>query len=605
MFAPFFIQTDFKRDYERLEYRIPMRDGVRLYTAIFVPKHVPGKHPILLERTPYSVGPYTSTGAPEILGSPKFREKGYIFAEQDVRGQYMSEGTFMNIRPMLAASGKGRLEKGTDESTDAYDTIDYLVKHVPDNNGAVGMWGISYPGFYAAAGGINSHPALKAISPQAPCSDWFVGDDIHHNGAFFTQDNFDFSVWFDLPRKGLEKEHKSLPVNRGGLSAYDFFLRSESLADLAQKYVKGRIPFWQDLMDHGVDDAFWKARSLPGQLKNVNCAVMTVGGWFDAEDQWGALNDPPAIRRLNPKTPNFLVMGPWFHGMWADAGGESFGDLSFGMPTSQYYRDNIEFPFFEHYLRGQDVPPPAAATMFQTGVNRWRTFPEWPPKDVGRFAMYLGESRTLLAQPATENGADEYENDPAHPTPYMADLNAKERPTEYMIDDQRWASARPDVVSYRGDVLTQPVTVAGPIDVDLMVQTSGSDADFIVKVIDIWPADSKQVSPRGASMASYEQLLRGDVMRGKFRNSLSEPEPIEPGKPTRIHYKLNDVLHTFLPGHRIMVQIQSSWFPLVDQNPNRFEDIYHAKLADFQKEKITIFHGPKLSSKITFGTLGG
>lgn len=584
------------RPYTKYEYMIPMRDGAKLYTAVYVPNQVQGKHPILLERTPYSAGPYGKDKFGYFGGSPKLREKGYIFAYQDVRGQYMSEGAFENVRPQLA-----RGQKGTDESTDTYDTVDYLVKNVPENNGAVGLWGISYPGFYAGVGAINTHPALKAVSPQAPVSDWFAGDDVHHNGAFFLQDNFDFDLWFDAPHTKPETDHDGIKVDRGGLSAYDFFLKAGTLSQLEEKYVGGRIPYWNEIAAHDTYDSYWKARALPPHMKNVHCAVLTVGGWFDAEDMWGALNLYRATERQNPGTPNTLVMGPWFHGMWAFGGGNRFGDLDFGTPTSQWYRDNVEFPFFEKYLRGQDVPAPVEAIVFETGANAWRTFGQWPPAGLKPYSVFLNDGKTLTLEAPKTSGQDSYVNDPEAPTPYMENLKATERPTEYMIDDQRWAEARPDVLTYKSVPFGDDTHVAGPIDVDLWASTTGTDSDFLVKVIDVWPADSNKVSPRNKPMANYAQLLRADIMRGKFRNSLERPEPFVPGQPTRIHFKLNDVLHTFLKGHRLEVQIQSSWFPLVDRNPNRFEQIHQAKPEDFQKATITVLHDPKHPSSLTFG----
>lgn len=586
--------------YRKIEMQIPMRDGVKLYTSIYIPTKVAGKHPILLERTPYSAGPYGKAAKTDFDGSDKFKASGYIFAFQDVRGQYMSGGKFENVRPTLKPG-----QKGIDESTDAWDTIDYLVKKVPDNNGNVGLWGISYPGFYAAAAGINSHPALKAISPQAPVSDWFIGDDVHHNGAFFLQDNFGFDTWFDNPRAGLEIDHKALEISHGQAGDYAFFLKSGTLLDLDRKVLKGRLPYWTEINNHPNYDEYWQDRALPPHLKNVHCAVLTVGGWFDAEDQWGALNTYAAMEKQNPNTPNTLVMGPWYHGMWADGRGESFGDVNFGMPTSEWYRENVEFPFFERYLRGQKVPAPAEATVFETGNNRWRTFAQWPPNGLSKTSVYLAGGKALTNAAPTDAGAESYVYDPAQPTPYIADLKSDSRPAEYMLADQRWADKRADVSTYRGNVLDRDLTVAGSIDVDLWASTTGTDADFVVKVIDVWPDDSATKAPNGTPMAGYEQLLRGDIMRGKFRNSFSKPEPFVPGEPTRVHFKLNDVLHTFKAGHRILIQIQSAWFPLVDRNPNKFVDIYHALPSDFQPATITLYHDPAHPSSLTFGRLGG
>jgi hypothetical protein len=587
--------------YAKYEYMIPMRDGVRLYTAVYVPKTVPGLHPILMERTPYSAAPYGPDRQAWLPGSPKFQEAGYIFAFQDVRGKYMSEGDYENIRPELAQT-KG----GTDESTDTYDTIDWLVHHVPSNSGKVGLWGISYPGFYAGAGAINSHPALAAISPQAPVSDWFIGDDMHHNGALFLQDTFDFFSFFGHPRpKPAPDLERSSSIDRGHDGSYAFFLRTGALPNFDRLYFKGDVSFWNDTMNHPTYDQWWKDRSLPDHMNGVHAAVLTVGGLFDAEDMWGALNLYAATKQRNPGTPVYLVMGPWFHGMWAEQGGRTFGDLDFGSETGTYFQDQIEFPFFERYLRGKDVPAPAPVTMFQTGSNRWKTFPQWPPTGLQSESFYFGTAGSLTTAKPTADGSDSYVYDPAHPTPYLAKTDTRERTREYMIDDQRWADSRQDVLTYRSKPIDIDTSMAGPIDVDLFASTTGTDADFVVKVIDEWPSDSKAQAPSGAPMAGYEQELRADVFRGKFRNSYSNPEPFVPGKPAHVHFRLNSVCHTFLPGHRIEVQLQSAWFPLVDRNPNRFEDIYQAKDADFQPATITIYRSAQFASHLTFGVKRG
>lgn len=584
------------QSYSKAEYDIPMRDGVALHTVVYSPKNVSGLHPILMERTPYSAGPYGEGKFAGFRGSPRMREKGYIFAFQDVRDKYLSLGDYINVRPELK-----RGEKGIDESTDTSDTVDWLVKNVKDNNGAVGLWGISYPGFYAGVGAINSNPHLKAVSPQAPVSDWFLGDDVHHNGAFFIQDTFNFGLFFNQPRKGPGPNPEGFHLDKGGKSEYDFFLEAGSASDLDSKYLKGAIPYWNETISHANYDAYWKDRSLPTHMRGVKCAVLTVGGWFDAEDMWGALNSYARTERQNRGTPNFLVMGPWYHGMWAGRG-QQFGDLDFGQDTSAWYRDNVEFPFFERYLRGQDVPPPAEATVFETGTNRWRTFGQWPPKGLGRTTLYLAQGRGIAT--TNSEGSDAFVYDPAAPTPYLADYaNSRRRTREYMIDDQRWAEKRPDVLTYKGKPFQEDTTFAGPIDVDFWVTTSGTDMDLVVKVIDVYPDDSTEQSPKGASMAGYELNVKADIFRGRFRNSFERPEAFVPGKPTRIHFKMNDLLHTFRRGHRLMVQVQGAWFPLVDRNPNSFVDIYHARPDDYQKATITVLHDSAHPTRLTFGTL--
>jgi putative CocE/NonD family hydrolase len=573
--------------YDKIEYRIPMRDGVKLYTAVYVPK-IDRKSPILMERTPYSAGPY-GTKMADVVQNGRFARAGYIFAYQDVRGRYMSEGEWENVRPQLKPG-----QKGIDESTDTYDTVDFLVKNVPRNNGSVGLTGISYPGFYAGVGAINTHPALKAASPQAPTADWFKGDDVHHNGAFYLQDNFNFSVWFDVPRKGLEEEHTGLPpFDRGPGGDYDFFLRQGAFANLDKNILKGRIPYWNELGEHPNYDQYWQDRALPDKMKNVRCAVLNVGGWFDAEDMWGALNTYSATERQNPRTPNYLVMGPWSHGQWWDDG-TSLGGIQWGSDTSAWYRDNVEFPFFERFLNGKPSKPIAEATMFQTGENRWRQFEVWPPKNLKATSVYLAGGKALSTQvpPASQRT---YRYDPAAPTPYLRDRNSKDRPGDVLILDERWAGDRKDVVSYRGPVVSRKATYAGPVTVDLWVATTGTDADFVVKVLDEWPA--------GSAHAGEQRTVRSDVMRGKFRNSLSRPEPFKPGVPTRVRFQMNDVLHTFMPGHRMVIQVQSAWFPLVDRNPNQFLNIYKAKDSDFKPANITVFAGGKTPSRIILGEL--
>jgi hypothetical protein len=586
-------RPDIKATYSKAEYDIPMRDGVTLHTVVYSPKGVSGKHPILMERTPYGAGPYGPDQYRGFRGSGNLRDAGYIFAWQDVRGKGLSGGDFVNIRPTLEKGAKG-----IDESTDTYDTIEFLVKNVRDNNGKVGLWGISYPGFYAGAGAINSNPHLAAVSPQAPVSDWFLGDDVHHNGAFLLQDNFNFSSGFDVPRGGQR------PAFSKPGSEYDFFMQAGTAGGLEDLYYKGLIPYWPEILSHPNYDAYWKARSLPRHMKGVRCAVLTVGGWFDAEDMWGALNTYKATERQN-HNPNFLVMGPWYHGMWSRTPGKSFGDLDYGQDTSQYFQEQIEFPFFERYLRGQDVAPPAEATVFETGTNRWRTFPTWPPRGLKPTSFYLADRKDLTYNRST--GSDSFVYDPAAPTPYLADYaTSKRRTREYMVDDQRWNEGRADVLTYTGQPMTKDVTVAGPIDVDFWTKTTGTDMDLVVKVIDVYPADSAEKSPSGASMAGYELNVKADVFRARFRNSFERPEPFVPGKPTRVHFKMNDLLHTLRKGHRLMVQVQGAWFPLVDRNPNTFvPNIELAKPTDFQKATITVLHDAIHPSKLTFGVLGG
>jgi len=575
------------KGYRKIEYRIPMRDGKKMYCAVYVPVGRSGKHPIMLERTPYSAGPYgpnKMTGG--LPGSKKFQDANYIFAFSDVRGRFMSEGKWAEIRPILATH---KTKSDVDETTDAYDTVDYLIKHVPGNNGRVGVWGISYPGFYASASAINNHPAVKAVSPQAPVSEWFLGDDVYHNGAFFLQDNFEFYFFFGQEQPKPVEEYPSIGDNPRKGDAYKYYLGFGSASN-AEKFYKGRIPFWGKIMNHDRYDGYWQNRSVPPRMKNVKCPTLVVGGWFDAEDLYGTLNTYQGIERLNPGGPHWLVMGPWSHGMWAGGGGDSFGGLSFGQPTSDVFQNQIEFPFFDAYLRGPGGLKRPEAQVFETGTNRWRTFEQWPPAIATPYTVYLAGPGHLDTVPGP-SGKETYISDPANPVPYQDGVLGG-RSATYMVDDQRFASKRSDVLTYQTDELEKDLTVAGRINVDLNVTTTSTDADFIVKVIDVYPSDA-------GDLADRQVLVRGDVMRGKFRNGFSTPAPFVPGKPAHVPIVLNDVLHTFKKGHRLMIQVQSSWFPLVDRNSQTYGNNFYAKPADYKKATIGILH----SSKVTFKKL--
>jgi len=585
--------------YTKYEYRIPMRDGVKLYTSVYVPKNKPGKHPILLMRTPYGAGPYgPDRYRPGHGGSAKFREAGYIFAYQDVRGIHMSEGVFEDMRPQLIVrTGPHDI----DESTDTYDTVDYLVKNVPNNNGRVGLWGISYPGGYAALGAINSHPALKAASPQAPTADWFLGDDMHHNGAFFLQDCFSFFSGMGAPKNNPSPGWE--PVFRFDLAgdAYRFFLHIGPVRNTnGEKYFNGKSKFWNDALAHPNYDEFWQARSVPHNMKGVRCAMLTVGGWFDAEDLWGPLHVYAHTEKNNTNW-NSLVMGPWIHGGWAGRQGSRLADYDFGPNPSEWYRENVEFPFFDAFLRGNAPPKLAEAIMFRTGANQWHHLDAWPPKRLTPAHYYLAAERGLTKRtpPKTPTlEGDSYLSDVNNPVPYEGGSLLR-RSVTYMAADQRFAFERPDVLSYQTDPLTQDTTWAGPVWADLWVKITGTDADFVVKVIDVWPNGSKNAA--GKDMSGYQQLVRAEVFRGKYRNSFQNPSPFRPNLPERVKFALPDLFHTFAKGHRIMVQIQSSWFPLVDRNPQTFCNIYECGPEAFQNATITILRDDSFPTRITVG----
>ncbi len=577
-----------REHYTKYEYRVPMRDGVHLFTSVYVPKDRSRSYPILLTRTPYSVAPYGIDKVPtakearslrSLAPSPQFVREGYILVRQDVRGRMMSEGTFVDVRPI--AQKKGEI----DESTDAYDTIDWLVHNIPGNNGRVGTWGISYPGFYAAQAAINAHPALKAVSPQAPVTEWFLGDDFHHNGAFFLSAAFDFYANFGKPRPAPTTK-ATWDFEHDTADAYDFFLALGPLSNANSRYLKGEIAFWNDLMDHGTRDAFWKASDPRPHYKEIRPAVLTVGGWFDAEDLFGALETYRAIEKQGARGENTLVMGPWAHGGWARSSGDHLGDVTFGAKTSDFYREQILFPFFQRHLKARAGSAAPEAWVFETGTNLWQNYPSWPPPGAKRQELFFHAGGKLDAStPAKEDdaGFDAYLSDPQKPVPYRAKLSSS-TDEDYMTEDQRFAARRPDVLVYASEPLSGDVTLAGPIEASLWVSTTGTDADFVVKLIDVYPEDyaDPEPNPSSVKMGGYQQLVRAEVMRGKFRTSFETPEPFKPGEPTRVRFSVPDCNHTFRTGHKLMVQVQSSWFPLVDRNPQTFTDIYHAKASDFR-----------------------
>ncbi|HOG29255.1 MAG TPA: CocE/NonD family hydrolase [Vicinamibacterales bacterium] len=597
--------------YTKHEYRIPMRDGVRLFTAVYVPRDRSAVWPILLTRTPYGVAPYGPDAYKSSLGpsSPEFLRSGYIFVYQDVRGRMMSEGEFVNMRPHLA---KKAGPADIDESTDAYDTIEWLLRNVPGHNGRVGMWGISYPGFYASAGMIDAHPALKAVSPQAPITDWFIGDDFHHNGALYLPHAFGFLSGFGRPRPAPTTQSGSR-FDFGTEDGYRFYLTLVPLSNANALYLKDTVAFWNEMMAHETYDAFWQARNLRPHLRRIKPAVLTVGGWFDAEDLFGALETYAHVERNSPGATNTLVMGPWAHGGWT-GDGDFLGDLRFGSRTGRFFQEHIEFPFFEHHLKDAPDPGLPEACVFETGRNQWRRLDAWPPAEAAAKALYLRPGGRLSWQPPSEASAfDEYISDPARPVPYINHL-AIGMTREHMVDDQRFASRRPDVLTYATDVLDSDVTVAGPIRPSLQVSTTGTDSDWVVKLIDVHPESAAGPSSSGeralglrpaSRMAGYQQLVRGEVMRGKFRDSYEAPQPFVPGEVTRVEYVVPDVFHTFRAGHRIMVQIQSTWFPLVDLNPQTFTNIPAAAKGDFRKATQRVYRGQRAASHIVLSVLEG
>lgn len=595
-------------NYTKREVYITVRDGVKLFTSIYEPRDKSQKYPILMSRTPYSVAPYGkdkngNDQFKESLGPDyQFAKEGYIFVYQDVRGRWMSEGKFVDVRPEVAQSKPGT----TDESTDTYDTIDWLIKNIDNNNGKVGTYGISYPGFYTSAGSINSHPALKACSPQAPVSDWFHGDDMHHNGALFLAQNYWFYTGFQpMPGPTGDRNYIKPWKGRQTQDGYDYFLKTGGLKEVADSYEKGigvRQPYWDDMMPHPTYDQYWKDRNVLTHLNGVKCATMTVGGWFDNEDLYGALQTYQHIEKLNPGIFNVLVVGPWDHGGWARSDGDWLGTAYFGSKTAEYYRVNMELPFFNHFLKDKgDISNIKEVNAFDTGSHEWRSFDTYNPTNGIDTPLYLGKRGSLTWDPAnSDNTFDEYVSDPMNPVPYTQKIT-RNYPRDFMTEDQRFASTRPDVLVYQTDVLTEDVTVAGDIKPSLFISSSGTDSDFVVKLIDVFPDDYKfpeGVRPQMNSAwtvfqpGGYEMLLRGEPMPARFRNSFEKPEPLKPNTPTYLSFTMPGITHTFKKGHRIMVQIQSTWFPLVARNPQKFMPNYQiGTAADFQKATERVYYG--------------
>jgi putative CocE/NonD family hydrolase len=583
--------------YTKHEYMIPMRDGVKLFTAVYTPKDTSKLHPILLTRTPYSCAPYGEQNFPSHFGEQDvyYYQRDYIRVYQDVRGRYMSEGTYEDVRPYIPHK---KSKKEIDETTDTYDTVDWLVKHVAANNGNVGIKGISYPGFYTWMGTIDAHPAVKATSPQAPVSEWMGGDDWFHNGAFLESHAFSFYAQFGWPR-AKPTEHYPSHFHFDTPDGYKFFLELGALRNANTKFLHDSVAMWNTLMRHGTWDKFWQERSILPHLKNLKPATLVVGGWFDTENLYGALHSYEAAEKANPNNRNYIVMGPWAHGWWTRPGLDSLGEIKMRSNSTRFYTNLVEGPFFNYYLDGKPNPKLPEAVAFLTGWNIWKPLRSWPPKDVVPRTMYLhGEGGLSFDKP--DNGTpayDEYVSDPQKPVPYTSQITQWYNPA-FMDEDQRFASRRPDVLVYQTDILKDELTIAGPISVNLVGSTSGTDCDWIVKIIDVFP-DTMQ-SPPGLQtpLGGYEMLVRGDVLRGKFRHSLSDPEPFVPNKPTKIDFVLQDCFHTFLPGHRMMVQIQSTWFPMIDRNPGKFMDIYEARDSDFQKTTQRVYHTGENASSI-------
>jgi putative CocE/NonD family hydrolase len=576
-----------------------MRDGVQLHTTIYAPLDTTRAWPILMHRTPYSCRPY-GPDASTYVNRPwtaYLRADGYIFVCQDVRGRWMSEGDYDNMRPHV------RGETPIDESSDTYDTIEWLLANVPRNSGKVGIWGISYPGFYAAAALPEAHPALVAASPQAPIADFYF-DDFHHRGAY-TLAYFRIQPVFGFQTEPTGEDWYRI-IDPGTRDGYAFYLGLGPLSNAAERYPQyAQDFFWNQIVEHPNYDAFWQARSILPHLVGVHTATMTVGGWFDAEDLYGPLNIYRTLERENPSLANVLVMGPWGHGDWARRSATQVsGDLAFGDSLSDFYLREVEAPFFRHYLHGAGEGPDFEALVFDTGRREWHRFGAWPPAGVEPFRLYLRDGERLATDPpaAGEDEHTEYVSDPNEPVPDSDRIRIVITPRAYMTEDQRFAERRPDVIEFTTPVLEEDVTLAGDLVAHLEASTTGTDADWVVKLIDVFPdstRDQEGVTPPNQHLSGYQMMVRSEIQRGRFRNSFEKPEPFVPGEVATVEFPLQDVFHTFRAGHRIMVQVQSTWFPLFDRNPQTFvPNIYRATEKDFVNAAHRVWHAPGRASWI-------
>jgi putative CocE/NonD family hydrolase len=571
---------------------VPMRDGVRLHTLIYSPRGNTEPLPLLIMRTPYGID-----GAAPRYFRGYFKElaaERYIIVLQDIRGRYRSEGQFVMNRPLDP--------RGVDESTDAFDTVEWLIRNVPANNGRAGVLGISYPGWLAAMAGINPHPAVKAISPQAPMTDTWMGDDFFHHGAFRLSYAFEYSASLELSTD----ESAPVPIDR--YDTFEWYLSAGPLTNLT-RLLDGRVPTWLNFTRHPTYDEFWKARALPTYLKRLTVPTLTVGGWWDQEDLYGPLATYATLERLDSGGVNHLVMGPWNHGGWGRMAGDSLGRISFGEPTGAYFRERVQAPWFAYWLKGKPKPRLPEALVFVAGSNRWQEFDRWPPgTGVRPWRLYFGPRGTLALAPGrSAGGFDSFESDPAHPVPYRnrpIQLTYDSRGSDWytwMVEDQRFVDDRPDVLSWETGPLTSDLTVAGTITARLYAATSGQDADWVVKLIDVYPDSIPGLSPR---MGGYQLMVAGEILRGRYRNGWDKPAPLTPDRVALFTIDLHQQAYTFLKGHRIMVQVQSTWFPVYDRNPQTWvPNIFEARPEQFRAQTHRVYRTPRWSSHVEIPVL--
>ncbi len=581
--------------FTKTEAMIAMRDGVKLYTTIYVPKNVKGPLPFILLRTPYGI----DSRGPQSLQSylKDLADEGYIFVFQDIRGRHKSEGTFV----MSRAPRDPKDAKAIDENTDTNDTIDWLLKNVPDNNGKVGMLGISYPGWLTQMAALDPHPALKAVSPQAAPADQFLGDDFHHNGAFRLSYGFEYVAMMET-----DKLNTMFKFDRH--DTYEWYLKLGALSNVNPKYFKGKMPTWNDFVKHPNYDDFWQKQAFAPYLNKVTVPSLHVAGWFDQEDFYGALKIYELLEKHDKNNQNFLVVGPWNHGGWANGPGDSLGRIKFDSATGAHFRAKVQAAWFNHFLKDKGKLDQPEALMFQTGSNKWVAHDRWPPKDAVVKKLYFhGDGKLAIAPPPEEKRTglgeityDRYISDPAKPVPYRPRPVTPTYPGKewqiWMVEDQRFVHQRPDVLSYETEPLAEDVTVAGSLTAKLFASTSGTDSDFIVRLIDVYP----ETYAKDPSMRGYQLLISGEPMRARFRKSFEKPEPVKVNEVNEYTIDLHWSHHCFRKGHKIMVQVQSSWFPLIDRNPQKYvPNIFEAKDGDFQSAEQRVYRTPRWPTHVS------
>jgi putative CocE/NonD family hydrolase len=590
---------DYSLLFTKTDAMIAARDGVKLHTEIYSPRDSSKPLPIIFERTPYGLADDAKGYSRALARFTDMIPDNYIIVLQDIRGRYGSEGQFVMQHPVRDPQDP----KAIDEGTDTYDTIDWLVKNVPNNNGRVGLMGISYGGWLTVMGMLEPHPALKAVSEQASPADMFLGDDFHHNGAFRLSYGFEYSTMMETGKTNFKFDFDLFDT-------YEWYLRLGALSNANAKYIHGTLPTWNDFVAHPNYDSFWKSEAMPYILKKATVPNLNVAGWWDQEDAYGPMKIYELLEKNDPNHLNYLVAGPWNHGGWARSSGSSLGAIPFGSDTSLYFRQKIEAPWFAYWLKDQGSLPLKEALLFQTGSNQWTPFDAWPPKEALQRELYFHENGKLSFDPPQSGSAesfDSYVSDPAHPVPYRHRPIDMTYPTDHpggwytwLVEDQRFVDNRPDVLTWQTDTLTEDLTLAGKVTAKLFASTTGSDSDWVVKLIDVYP----ESYPQDWKLSGYELMIADEVFRGRFRNSFEKPEPITPNAVTPFTIDLHTANHVFKKGHRVMVQVQSTWFPIIDRNPQKFvPNIFEAKESDYQKTTQHIYRSKESPSGVVLSVL--